>query len=92
MLFNDDERDLRIQFGDMVTDAEGRDCMVGLTHEESVFLVQHKRDFAKGNRHHGEAKRRAVELVRKHEAARIARLGEVHAQTSDAVDRARGKG
>jgi hypothetical protein len=68
----------KIGFGEMHalwTDDTGRDVLVGLTREETIWYMERSREWLGGVRRHGEEKRRWLALAEKHELARLAQIG-----------------
>ncbi|MFA7281786.1 MAG: hypothetical protein WC100_17010 [Sterolibacterium sp.] len=67
--FTDDER--RIHSGDITTDAQGREILVGLTLEETAEFIEDARNFLAGKRGSPRQEERYLELHEKHHRALI---------------------
>jgi hypothetical protein len=74
--FTEEERARYRETCDLGTDAQGREILVGLTLEETAEVMERKRKFARGVRDHDrKRKKRFLDLMKKHEAARLQVLG-----------------
>jgi len=76
-IFTDAERDVLNEMRALSTDSEGREILVGLTIEETVFCMEYVRNRMQG---HNDSQNgaRYLELHEKHECARFAVLGAEH--------------
>jgi len=80
--FNDTERAYYTEMRGLTSDAEGREVLVGLTFEETVFCIEYKRKLEPGgpprNRDR-EDRERYLRLHEKYDVARLEVVGsEVH--------------
>ncbi len=69
-----EEREELTLSGALAIDAAGQEILVGLTVEESMFLIEHRKRFLAGDRDY-DSHKRSIELTIKHEASRLAVLG-----------------
>ena len=74
-IFTDADRDVLNEMRALSTDSEGREILVGLTIEETVFYMEYVRNRMQGHSQNGA---RYLELHEKHECARFAVLGAEH--------------
>lgn len=78
--FTDSERAELSEFGAITTDERGREILVGLTHDETAFLMAYERGFIgtqrDSNRENG---KKYVALMNKHLLAWRETLGGMHA-------------
>ena len=66
----------------LTTDPQGREILVGLTLDETMALMSHRRKFLQGDRDRAN-RGYCLELNRKHELARLEVIGtEVHLATN----------
>jgi hypothetical protein len=73
-IFTENERVCLREFRALATDSGGNEVLAGLSVEETAFLMSHRRKFVIGIRDH-DAKKRALELNKKHEIVRLSILG-----------------
>lgn len=73
-VFTDGERASLREMSALTTDSNGREVLAGLTADETELVMLHRRDFAKGIRHR-EQRARVLDLVDKHERARLLIIG-----------------
>lgn len=76
-IFNDADRDFFNEMRALSTDSEGREILVGLTIEETVFYMEYARNRMQGHNDFQNGAR-YLELHVKHEHARFAVLGAEH--------------
>lgn len=63
----------------LARDEQGKEVLVGLTVGETVYLMEHRRNFGQGIRERDpDRKDKALVLGRKHEAARLRVIGQSH--------------
>lgn len=73
--FTDGERAYFTEMRTVSTDDEGREILVGLTFEETVFYMEYSRRFLTGRDRDPDHRDRYLQLHDKHERARLAVLG-----------------
>lgn len=74
--FTDDERSRLTDLYAISTDSHGQEVLVGLSIEETEFCMARRRRFMTANRDHDrESKSKFVDLMKRHEAARLSVLG-----------------
>jgi hypothetical protein len=73
----DDERAAKRSFQALSLDAEGNEIYVGLSREESEWMLDYERKYAPGTgrRPEPQEKRRHIALNEKHELARLRAIG-----------------
>jgi hypothetical protein len=72
---------------DLATDKEGREILVGLSHEESVWYLDYQArrfDAEQYNRISPEEHKRWLEMADRHKNARTVLVGRVHRAVQDA--------
>lgn len=79
--FTDAERIYLTEMHSLATDTEGNEVLVGLTLEETAFLMEHRRKFAAGDRDR-ENRARARELSDRHQVARLQVVGAIIEKTN----------
>lgn len=68
--FTDGERAFLTEISAIASDSEGREVLVGLTHQETIEYMTHARRFLAGDRDR-DSTANYLELHRKHERARL---------------------
>lgn len=76
-IFNDAERNFLNEISALSTDSKGREILVGLTIEETIFYMEYAQKRIQGH-HDSQNRDRYLELHDKHERARFAVLGAEH--------------
>jgi hypothetical protein len=76
----DDERSAKRSFQALSVDDEGNEVYVGLSREESEWMLDYERKYAPGRTRSPERdeKKRHIELHEKHELARLRAIGLNH--------------
>ena len=79
---SDSEREQLTEMRALSYDSDGREVFIGLTQEETIRYLQHRRKFRTGQRDR-EARAEYLQLHDKHERARLQVLGMEHTLRSD---------
>jgi hypothetical protein len=76
----DDERSAKRSFQALSVDEEGNEVYVGLSREESKWMLDYERKYAPGRTRSPkrDEKKRHIELHKKHESARLRAIGLNH--------------
>ena len=69
--FTDEEREAAEDNFALAVDARGREVLVGLTFEETAFVMNYRRAFVLGVAQEEESRAQFVALNAKHEASRL---------------------
>lgn len=84
--FTEGERFILEECFALTIDQQGRDVLVGLTYEETVSLMEHKRDRRRATR---EERVALKALSDRHDMHRLQRLGESIAGSHNALEKAK---